>query len=296
MLRRFSAVGLALFLGAAAATAQTAAPNKPVTTATQDQAPLLKSSEAFIRNLFAWGPEFTLKLGPLAPSPSPDFYSLPVEVSFKGQKDHGTFFISKDGKTFSRGDMYDTLKDPFAENLAKLRADDKPAEEPSKGPATARVTLTEFSDFECPHCRELYEVMKTVEVEFPQVRVVYKNFPLVQIHPWAETAAIGGRCAFEQSPAAFWKLHDALFDGQDLISPENVWDKVVGFAGQAGLNVDTFKTCMASPGAKSAVDQNHAEGVALSINSTPTIFVNGRPLVGGDQTTLEEYIKFEMAK
>ncbi|HWG59476.1 MAG TPA: thioredoxin domain-containing protein [Candidatus Acidoferrales bacterium] len=295
MKRSLCAAGLALFLAAMPARAQSAAAPRN-SAAAQEQGPLLKSAEAFIRNLFAWGPDFKLKLGPLGPSASPEFYSLPVEVTFNGRSDKGTFYVSKDGKVFLRGDLYQTSADPFAENEAKLRAADHPAEEPVKGPADARVTLTEFSDFECPHCRELYETMKTVEVEFPQVRVVYKNFPLVQIHPWAETAAIGARCAFQQSPASFWKVHDAIFDSQDLISPENVWDKLVGFATAAGLNADSFKACMAAPASKNAVDANRAEGVALEVNSTPTVFVNGRPLVGGDKTTLEQNIKFELAK
>lgn len=287
------AVCLAAVPAMAQSAEQSAAPR--ASAPSQDESPLLKSSEGFIRNLFAWGPDFQLKLGPLGPSASADFYALPVRVTFNGQSDSGTFYVSKDGKVFLRGDLYDTTKDPFAENEAKVRAANSSAD-PSKGPAGARVTLTEFSDFECPHCRELYETMKTIEVEFPQVRIVYKDFPLVQIHPWAQTAAIAGRCAFQQSPAAFWKVHDAIFDNQDLISPENVWDKLAGFATAAGLNADAFKSCMASPEAKAAVDRDHAEGVALAINSTPTVFVGGRPLVGGDKTTLEQYIKFELAK
>lgn len=295
MKRGIAAVGLGLFLAIAPAMAQSTAPGQASATA-DDQAALEKTAEAFVRNLFAWGPEFKLKLGPLGPSASPDFYALPLDVSFNGQSEKGTFYVSKDGKVFLRGDLYNTTKDPFAGNEGKLQADDKAGADPSKGPAGARVTLTEFSDFECPHCRELYETMKTIEVEFPRIRIVHKDFPLTQIHPWAQTAAIGGRCAFEQSPAAFWKMHDAIFDGQDLISPENVWDKLVGFATAAGLNAESFKACMASPEARDAVDQDHTQGVVLEINSTPTVFVNGRPLVGGDKATLEQYIKFELGK
>ena len=114
------------------------------------------------------------------------------------------------------------------------------------------------------------------------MRFVYKNFPLTTIHPWAETAAIGAHCAYEQSPEAFWKVHDAIFDDQDAITPENVWDKLVSFASQAGLNADTFKACLSSADAQKAVDAEHAEGVALGVDSTPTAFVNGRPLAGGD--------------
>ncbi|HXW57163.1 MAG TPA: thioredoxin domain-containing protein [Candidatus Cybelea sp.] len=256
-----------------------------------EQRELIHSSEQFIRNLFTWGPEYKLKLGPLASSADPDFYSLPIEVTYKGQSESATFYVSKDGKTFIRGEMFTMSADPFAATRAKLDIDGNP----SKGPANARITVVEFADFECPHCRELHTILKSVEEHYPQVRFVYKDFPISQLHPWAETAAIGARCAFRQSPDAFWKMHDLIFDNQEAISPENVFDQLVGFAGQIGLNSDSFKTCLSSPEAKQAVDANHADGVALNINNTPTLFINGRMLVGGDLASIEGYIDFAAA-
>jgi protein-disulfide isomerase len=258
---------------------------------TPERAQMLKSAETFIRNLFAWGSDYKIKLGPLAQSPSPDFYLLPLEVTRNGQKDNGAVYISKDGKTLIQGEMFDTAIDPYAGNRAKIHTEGSP----SKGPANAAVTVVEFADFECPHCRELYQVLGTIEQRYPQVRVVYKDFPLVQVHEWAETAAIGARCAYMQSPGAFWKVHDAIFDNQDLISAENVWEKLNEFAAKAGLTVDTFKACMASPEAKQAVDANAVEGVALGVNSTPTVYVNGRPSVGGDPAALTQFIDYDLA-
>jgi protein-disulfide isomerase len=262
----------------------------PAMSAPQSQAQLIHSCEAFIRNLFTWGPEYKIKLGPLAPSATPDFYSLPIEVTFKGQSEGATFFVSKDGKTFIRGEMFDMAADPFAANRAKLHISGNP----SKGPANARVTIVEFSDFECPHCRELRTVLQSVEARYPQIRLVYKDFPLTQLHPWAETAALGARCAFEQSPDSFWKIYDLIFDNQDTISAANVYDQLVGFAGQIGLDTDSFKTCMSSSEAKQAVEANHADGVALNVNSTPTLFINGRTLTSGDLDTIEQFIDFEL--
>jgi protein-disulfide isomerase len=260
------------------------------TAAPPDQAQLIHSAEMFIRNLFTWGPEYKLKLGPLSPSPSPDFLLLPVEVTIKDQTDKGTFFVSKDGRAFIRGEMFDMATDPFAANRAKLHIDGNP----SKGPASARVTLVEFSDFECPHCREVHKVLQSVETHYPQIRIVFKDFPLTQLHPWAETAAIGARCAFQQSPAAFWKLHDLIFDNQDVISAANVWDQLTSFAGQAGLDAEAFKACLSSPETKRAVEASRDDGIALNVTSTPTIFINGRLLVGGDLSTIEQYVDFEL--
>src|ERR1700722_12378672 len=102
---------LALALTALGANAQQPSPAaapSPATTTSPADAQLLKNAEAFVRNLFAWGPDFAVKLGPLAPSPSPDFYLVPLTVTIHDQADTGTVFVSKDGKTFLRGEMYDT--------------------------------------------------------------------------------------------------------------------------------------------------------------------------------------------
>jgi len=256
-----------------------------------DQSQLIHSSEKFIRNLFTWGPDYKLKLGPLGQSPAPDFYSLPIQVTYKGQSEDATFYLSKDGKIFVRGDMLDTSLDPFAANRAKIHVDDNP----SRGPSNARVTVVEFSDFECPHCREVHKDLQTVEAHYPQVRFVFKDFPLTEIHPWSETAAIGARCAFMQSPGSFWKIHNMIFDNQDVISAANVYDQLVAYAGQVGLDTTSFKACMSSPEPKKAVDANHADGVALEVTSTPTLFINARRLVGGDVDTIEQSINFELA-
>jgi protein-disulfide isomerase len=256
------------------------------------QSQILQSTEAFVRNLYAWGPEFKVRLGPMTPSPSPEFYLVPIHVTINDQTDSGTVYVSKDGQTFLRGEIYDMSSNPFAENLAHLNIEGNP----TSGPANGRVTIVEFSDFECPHCRDLSRSLKTLETQYPQVRVVYKDFPLTQIHPWTETASIGARCAYIQSPAAFWKIHDAIFESQDLISPENIWEKLLGFASTAGLDADAFKTCMSSPEAKKAVEANRADGEALNVNSTPTAFVNGRMLASSDKSALEQYIKYELAR
>jgi protein-disulfide isomerase len=300
MLRRairnaFIAIVLAavtLAVSTAAQTTQEAQTAESSPAPSPEQAKILQSTEAFVRNLFAWGPDIKVTLGPLAPSVSADFYNVPVQLTVNNQTSSGTVYVSKDGKTFLRGDVYDMSANPFADNLAHMNIEGNP----SLGPANARVTIVEFSDFECPHCRELYRTLKALEPLYPQVRVVFKDFPLTQIHPWTETASIGARCAYIQSPDAFWQLHDAIFESQDLISTENVWEKVTGFAKAVGLDTDAFKACTSSPGAQKAVDANRSDGIAVGVTSTPTVFVNGRMLVGGDRSTLEQYIKYELAK
>jgi protein-disulfide isomerase len=260
------------------------------TPASSGQEELLKNAEAYLRNLYAWGPDFKVKLGPMAPSLAADFYKVPVQVTLNGQSDTGEVYVSKDGKTIMRGDMFDMQKDPYADARGKLHVDGAP----TMGPANAPVTVVEFADFECPHCKEFNDMLGPILQKWPQVKFVYKDFPLVDIHPWAETASVGARCAAVQSPAAFWKMHDAIFAQQDVISTENVWDKLNGFATDEGLNVDAFKACMASEDAKKFVETERAEGAELGVNSTPTIYVNGRPVVGGDTNLTQQFIQYEL--
>jgi protein-disulfide isomerase len=167
---------------------------------------------------------------------------------------------------------------------------------PVLGNSKAPVTLVEYSDFQCPVCRSLHDVLRGMLPNYAgKVRIVFKDFPLEQ-HPWARTAAIAGRCAYQQEPNAFWKMYDFIYDNQEIISAANAWTKMVDYAGQSGLNTDTFKSCMASPEPTAAINASRANGQQLEVSSTPTVFVNGRRLVGADAHLLEQYINYELAQ
>jgi protein-disulfide isomerase len=282
----------AILLSALPSLAQSSKGTPTAASPAADQAQILKTTEAFVRNLFAWGTDFKVKLGPLTQSTASDYYLVPIEVTLNDRTDNGEVYVSKDGKTLFRGDMFDMAADPYAAARAKMHIEGNPI----KGPADARVTLVEFGDFECPNCRQLEPVLKDFFDQYKsKLRLVFKDFPLEQVHPWAKTAAIGGRCAFLQSPDAFWKMHDAIYTNQDSIAPENVWDKLNEFAVQFGLNGDAFKACLASPEAAKAVEANQQDGAALNVSGTPTVFVNGRPVAGGDPNALRQLIDFELA-
>ena len=178
--------------------------------------------------------------------------------------------------------------DPFADIRSKLHV----GLSPSMGPEDAKITLIEFADFECPSCRQLDLVLRELLPRHPEVRLVFKQYPLTDIHPWAMTAAIASQCAFEQSPAAFWKIHDAIFDAQDLITPSNVWEKMLDLANQLGLNAEAYRACMINPKTSTQVMATIEEGHALTITATPTTFVNSRRVVGPDKSMLEQYITF----
>ena len=279
-------------LGALSCVAQTAkTPAAPQNSSSPDQAQLLKTTEAFVRDLFGWGADFKVKLGPLKQSDASDFYVVPIEVTFNDQTDTGEVYVSKDGKTLFRGDMFDMEEDPYADDRAKLHIEGNPM----KGPADARVTLVEFGDLECPNCRQLEPVLAAVFDKY-KVRLVFKDFPLERVHPWAKTAAIGARCAFMQSPDAFWKMHDTIYAKQDSITPENVWEKLSRIRGASRLECGHVQDVHVVPGSLKAVEANQQDGAALNVTGTPTVFVNGRPVVGGDPDALQQLIEFELAR
>ena len=253
---------------------------------------LQKNLEAYLRHLYALGPSVQLTVSAPKESEVPGLLETTIDLKDGENSQTAKFYVSKNGKYLVRGEVSDLTKDPLAETREHIQLKDAP----SWGDPNAGVTLVEFSDFECPVCRRLHDTLRDLLPKYPQVRVVFKDFPLEQLHPWARTAALAGRCAYQQDPKAFWKVYDAIYDQQEVISPENAWSKMADFAANAGLNGDAFKTCMASPEAAAAVDASRDNGQQLEVNSTPTVFVNGRRLIGGDQHALEQYIQYELAQ
>src|SRR6266849_1819407 len=256
------------------------------------QTPLQKNVEAYLRRLYALGPKVQLTVSAPKESEVPGLLETTVDVKDGENSQAAKFYLSKDGKYLVRGEVSDLSKDPMAETRARIQMNDAP----SLGDPKAAVTLVEFSDFQCPVCRNLHDVLRSMLPNFPQVRVVFKDFPLESLHPWARTAALAGRCAYQQDPKAFWKVYDAIYDQQEVISAANAWTKMADFAAASGLNPDAFKACMAGPEAAAAVDASRANGQQLEDHSTPTVFVNGRRLVGADPRLLEQYIKYELAQ
>jgi protein-disulfide isomerase len=245
--------------------------------------------ERYLRNLYAWGPTFDVKVGPSKPSPIADLLEVPVTVSMGGQSDTAIVYASKTGNFLLRGELRDMSADAFADTRSKLHV----GTSPSMGPEDAKITLIEFADFECPSCRQLDLVLREFLPRHPEVRLVFKHYPLTDIHPWAMTAAIATQCAYQQSPTAFWKMHDAIFDAQDVISPSNVWDKMLDLATQQALDTEAYKACTINPDTASQVKATIEEGHALTITATPTTFVNSRRVVGPDTATIEQDVTYE---
>lgn len=146
---------------------------------------------------------------------------------------------------------------------------------PSRGPEDAPVVVVEFSDFECPYCRQTYPVLGQIEAAYTgKIRFVYRQFPLTDIHPRAQKAAEASLCADEQGQ--FWEMHDLLF--ADPIELEIASLKVK--AESLGLDRQVFDSCLDSGKYADRIAAEIREGFRLGVNGTPTVIINGRPLTG----------------
>jgi protein-disulfide isomerase len=265
---------------------------QPQPSNTSSSAPLQKKVEDFLRYYFALGSDVQITVGTPKDLGSSGLSELSVEVKTPEGSDNVKMYLTKDGRYLVRGDVADLTKDLLAETVAKIKTNDSPV----LGNPNAPITIVEFADFECPVCRNLHDAIRGLLPNYPQVKLIFKDFPIDQLHPWARTAALAGRCAYQQDPKAFWKMYDLIYDNQDLISAGDVYQKMLDYASRAGLNPDTLKSCLASPAAAEAVKANKANGELVEVRSTPTVFVNGRRLVGADAHTLQQYIDYEIAR
>jgi len=146
---------------------------------------------------------------------------------------------------------------------------------PTRGPATAPVTIVEFSDFECPYCASVFPTLKLIEANYgDRVRVVFRQFPLTSIHPHAQKAAEASLCAAEQKK--FWELHDALFQDNRNLDVASLKQK----ASTLKLDMNLFNSCLDSSRQAEAVKKDIFEGVKAGVTGTPAMFINGRFLNG----------------
>ena len=142
---------------------------------------------------------------------------------------------------------------------------------PSWGPKDAKVTIVEFSDFQCPYCSRVVPTLKqVVEAYDGQVRLVFRQFPLRSIHPQAQKAAEASLCAADQGK--FWEMHDAMFADQRQLTDDSLKAK----AQALGMDAEGFNQCLDSGQYAAAVQADLDAGQAVGVSGTPAMFINGR--------------------
>ena len=156
------------------------------------------------------------------------------------------------------------------------------ANEPVLGSSSAKVTMVEFGDFQCPFCKSYFQQtlpdIKSKYIDTGKVKVIFRHFPLTQIHVNAQISAVAAECANQQGK--FWQYHDMLYtDGQ---SDGTALDKasLEKYASQLGLNTGTFNQCLESNATLDIVNNDQAEGVKDGVTGTPSFFINGQMIVG----------------
>jgi protein-disulfide isomerase len=143
-------------------------------------------------------------------------------------------------------------------------------EDHSAGPEDAPVTLVEFGDYECPHCGRVHPIVREIQkVMGPNLRFVFRHFPLRQIHPHADRAAEAAEAAGSQGE--FWAMHDLLFTNQDALEDADL----LSYASSLGLDVDSFAAELESGTHAERVRRDFRSGVRSGVNGTPTFFING---------------------
>lgn len=164
-------------------------------------------------------------------------------------------------------DIVRTL-DPFRVELDN-------AGSPELGPRDAPVTLTEFSDFECPYCGQFFGTLKRLQEAYgDRLRIVYRQYP-IDTHPNAFAAAQASLCAHDQG--RFWQMHDLMFQEQDRLDEASLREK----AERLGLDLGEYDACMTSDRHEQRIQRDIREGTGVGIDGTPALFVNGIPLAGG---------------
>lgn len=159
----------------------------------------------------------------------------------------------------------------------------------SRGPEDAPVTIVEFSDFECPYCQQATATLSELLARYPdQIRFIYKDFPLPN-HPHAFKAAEAGHCAHEQGK--FWEFHDQLFASQALDV-----ESLKGHADELGLDGEAFAACLDDARHAESVNEDMLTGRSYGASSTPTLFINGRPVFGAmPLDVFDEIVQEELA-
>lgn len=186
---------------------------------------------------------------------------------------------------FLTRDLMDSRVDPVEEEQRRqktLLAGLTTGKHPTMGLKDAPVTITMFSDFQCPFCAQLAKRMATdiLPLAGEHVRVVFRNFPLA-MHPWARDAAESAACAQLQGDAYFWQLHDFIFDHQRDLTPDSIRKRIAGRAAELPkFDIKEFNACVSERRTSSTVDQDLAFGREVGIAATPTLFVNTQQLTG----------------
>jgi len=266
-----------------------------VVAAAQEKTPTNLPSEetvnSFLQQTFGYDSTVTWKITAIKPSIAAGLAEVDVVLSNSQGQSTTTLYVTPDGKHALTGDILPFGAKPYQPAKEALL---KGVNGPSRGPDKAPVTIVEFSDLQCPHCKDAQPVIDKLLTEEPNARFVFQNFPLPS-HNWAAKAADYADCVGRSSKDAFWKFVQGTFDAQSSITEANADEKLTAIADTAGVKGADMATCAAKADTKTRVEQSVALGQSVGVTGTPTVFVNGRRIgnvVGLPPEVLKGLVEF----
>jgi len=281
-----------LLLIALTAGAQTQAKTAPASATGQSfLLPGQAEIEAALQRTFGYDPGVSWQILDIRPSAISGVADVVLSIN-KQAPQH--LYLSSETQNAIVGEMVPFGANPFAPARAKLQ----PADGPARGPEKPAITIVEFSDLECPHCKAAQPVVEKLIADFPQIRFIFQQFPLdASLHPWAMKAALYADCAGKMSNDGFWKFINNVFENQGGIALATADDKLKELATAAGLDAAKLAACATGPEADARVKKSLALGHSLEVGSTPTVFVNGRriqAIAGIPYDQLKLLVQFEI--
>ena len=258
---------------------------------------LTKRIQDQIRAHFSVPPTVNIAISTPKPSDIAGYDAVTVTMSDAEKKKDYEFLLSKDGKTLARLTKIDITKDPFEETMAKIDTTGRPV----RGNKDAKVTIVNYDDFECPFCAHMHAAILDILKQYgDKVKVIYKDYPLTEIHPWADRAAVDSNCLAVQNADAYWDFADYVHSNQAVITGkeehrtvpgmQEAVDKVTMDIGHKhNLNADQLQACIKNQSQSVALKKSVEEANGLDVSATPTMFVNGERLEGavGEQAVID---------
>ncbi len=277
--------GVVIMLASVVRTGAEEMPNAP-----PEKSPEKAKVERFLKKIVDSQGGGRIVIDQWRPSPIPGLWEVHYFMDVLGQRKPGVVYIS--GDKLILGQMIDTATEKNltvgvigqpTRTIYKLEDFDLDGRVP-RGEPSATLTLIEFSDFQCPYCKQLHETFTALMAKYPgKVRLYYKHFPLTNLHPLAYTMALAAECAREQKPGAFWALHDDFFARQEVGGDTGALaSRLKSWAVQSGLNGDRLIECVQQRKPEKRIEADLRDAHTLGITSTPVVIANGE-FIGGAQ-------------
>ncbi len=278
-----------LLLAAPALAQQAPVPSHAVAkTAASPNLPSEATVNAFLLEMFGYDSSLSWKISSIKPSEIEGLSEVNAVLSGAQGKQALKLYITPDGTHAVNGEIMPFGAHPFASTQKQL---EKGITGPAHGPANAPVTVVDFSDLECPHCKDFHPSLEKLMDEDKNVRVVFQNLPL-PMHDWAAKAAAYADCVSRSSNEAFWKFTGSVFSAQGDITAANADEKLTGLADGAGVKGADIAACAAKPETASRVEKSVALAKAMNVDSTPTLFINGRKVPAVPYEVLQKLVDF----